>query len=170
MMKKSMHNLCPVYNTDMMVKNYVNNFYLPAMAEAQDLAAEDYEKARALAGWIRKLRDGWESVGVLSVNADIAGNERVGARVPVEATVRLGRLDTEDVSVEVYYSQLAEDGEPAGGRTIEMEASEQREDGCWSYRAVVPCSESGQHGLSVRVIPSRRRILNPIKLGLVKWM
>jgi starch phosphorylase len=170
MMKKSMHMLCPVYNTDMMVKNYVNNFYLPAMADAQALADDDFGKARALAAWVRRLRDTWDTLEIISVRADIAGNERVGAKVPIEAIIRLGRLAPEDVSVEIYYSQLDEDGCSRRGRAIEMQVSEKRDDGAWSYRAVVPCNESGQHGLSVRVIPSRMRVSNPIKLGLVKWM
>jgi len=170
MMKESMRALCPVFNTDRMVKTYVNNFYLPAIEEARDLSQDDFEKARVRAHWTRQLREAWDSIEIISAKADIVGNERVGATVPVEAILRLGRLAPEDVSVEVYYCQLNESGKALKGRAIEMKVSQGGAEGVYTYSAAVPCQESGQHGLSVRVIPSRRRVPDPLRLGLVKWM
>jgi starch phosphorylase len=153
-----------------MVKTYVNDFYLPAIAEARTLTRDDFEKAKERALWTRQLRAAWDSVEIVSARAEIDGNERVGAAVPVEVIIRLGGLVPEDISVEVYYSQLNEDGKALGGRAIEMKLSQRRDDGVHIYRAVVPCEESGQHGLSVRVIPSRQRVPDPLRLGLIKWM
>jgi len=84
--------------------------------------------------------------------------------------IKLGRLTPDDVSVEVYYCQLNESGKALKGRAIEMKVSQGRAEGVYTYGAVVPCRESGQHGLAVRIIPSRQRVPDPLRLGLIKWM
>ncbi|MGQ9603122.1 MAG: alpha-glucan family phosphorylase [bacterium] len=168
MMKRSMRNLCHFFNTDRMVKEYTRKFYLPALSEYESLKEEDFSKARELAVWISRLRSSWGNIRIESVEAEISGDERVGSRVPVKSRIHLGGLDPEDVAVEIYFGSVDASGKITNAKIIEMSCDPDA-DGTYLYKAVVPCEDGGNQGLTVRVIPSRRKITNPLQLGLITW-
>lgn len=169
-MKQSMRSLCHVFNTDRMVKQYVNDFYMPAVEEFKRLTADDAAEARRLAAWKRKVRQNWDGVEILDLKADINGNERVGAMVPVEAVLRLGALDAEDVTVEAFYGLLDEKRRISGGLPIEIRPAHDNEDGTLVYTGGIECEDSGKYGLTIRVIPSRAVLRNPFQLNLITWL
>jgi starch phosphorylase len=169
-MKQSMRALCHVYNTDRLIKQYVNDFYLPAVAEYRRLSSDDSARARELASWKQRARDNWQGIEILDLRADIDGNERVGARVPVEAVLRLGGLGPEDVTVEAFYGLLDEKRLIRRGCPVELGHAHQNDDGTCVYRGEVGCADSGKYGLTVRVIPSRRVLSNPFQLNLITWL
>jgi starch phosphorylase len=169
-MKQSMRSLCHMFNTDRMVKQYVRDFYLPAVAEFKRLTADDSALARDRASWKRKVRDGWCGIQILDLRADIDGNERVGALVPVEAVLRLGALSPEDVTVEAFYGLLDEKRRIRGGCAIELSPARMNGDGTHVYTGDIGCDDSGKYGLTVRVIPARGVLANPFQLNLITWM
>ena len=170
MMKQSMRSLCHLFNTDRMVKEYVRNFYLPALAENAHLLEGDLRNARDMAAWKSRLYAGWGGLEILATEAEISGSEKVGSTVPVTARIRLGNLTPDDVTVEAYYGQLDEARRIKNGRAVEMRPDTDNPDGVHVYRAHVPCEESGSRGLALRIVPSRAKTPNPLGFGLVKWM
>jgi len=169
-MKQSMRSLCHVFNTDRMVKQYVNEFYLPAVAEFKRLSCDGSAQASRLASWKCKTRDSWRGIEILDLKADIDGNERVGAMVPVEALLRLGALGPGDVTVEAFYGLLDEKRLIRRGCPVELKQALQNEDGTHVYRGEVACEDSGKYGITVRVIPSRNILSDPFQLNLITWL
>ncbi len=168
MMKRSMRNLCHFFNTDRMVKEYARKFYLPAIDEFESLKKEGFGEVKDCVRWIAKLRQLWGSVRIEEVTAEITGEERVGSRIPVIARVNLGGLDPADVTVEVYFGELDPFEKIAKPEIIEM-LPESQVDGIHIYRALIPCREGGNQGLTARVIPSRKRFKHALQLGLIRW-
>jgi len=169
-MKQSMRSLCHVFNTDRMVKQYVNDFYLPAVEEFKRLTDDDAAEARRLADWKRKVRGSWGEVRILDLKADINGNERVGVMVPVEAALNLGALGPDDVTVEAFYGLLDEKRRIRKGFPIELRPAQKNEDGTRVYTGEIRCEDSGKYGLTVRVTPSRAVLRNPFQLNLITWL
>jgi starch phosphorylase len=169
-MKQSMRSLCHVFNTDRMVKQYVNDFYLPAIAEFNRLSGDNSARARDLASWKRKTRECWNGIEILDLKANIDGNERVGALVPVEAVLRLGALGPDDVTVEAFYGLLDEKRFIRRGCPIELKPARQNEDGTHVYAGDIGCEDSGKYGLTIRVVPSRSILSNPFQLNLITWL
>ena len=169
-MKQSMRSLCHVFNTDRMVKQYVNEFYLPAVREFRRLTCNDSQSARDLASWKSRVRECWEGIQIVDLKADINGNERVGVRVPVEAVLRLGGLEPDDVTVEAFYGLLDEKRSIRGGCPIELDRRHGNGDGTYVYRGDVACEDSGKYGLTIRVIPSRVVLSDPFQLNLITWL
>jgi starch phosphorylase len=170
MMKQSMRSLCPVFNTDRMVKEYVRNFYLPALDENARLLGDDLRTAREFAAWKARLHAGWAGLEIVTTEAEITGNEKVGSMVPVTARIKLGGLTPEDVTVEAYYGQVDKARRIRNGKAVEMKPDPCLADGTHLYRAMVPCEESGSRGLALRVVPSRIKASDPLRFGLIKWM
>jgi starch phosphorylase len=123
-----------------------------------------------MASWKRKVRGSWDGVEITDLKADINGNERVGAMVPVEVVLRLGDLSPDDVTVEAFYGLLDEKRRIRRGCPIELKHADQHDGGTQVYTGEIACEDSGKYGLTVRVIPSRAVLRNPFQLNLITWM
>jgi len=127
-MKSSIRTVCPVYNTDRMVSEYTERFYLPAHARAQRLEADKFDAARDLWACAARTRGAWPKLAVRSVEAATREDLEVGASLQVSAVVHLAELKPEEVTVQIYHGPLDSKGEMvlAGAVTMgSMEASGQ---------------------------------------------
>ena len=169
MMKRSMQLSCHRYNTARMVRQYAVEMYLPAHDETQAQAADDHARARALAGWRRRMIRDFPGVSVLSVDADGGGSLRVGDRQVVTCRVQLGQVAASDLMVEVYHGGVDSHGELIGADRMPMELAEQGEDGVAVYRTDLACRRSGRRGFSVRAYPFNDDLPHHLDTRLIVW-
>ncbi len=166
--KASMEQLTPVYSTNRMVRQYTENFYLPALQHWNKLRSNHFQAARALARWKQKVRAAWPGVRVSAVATDAASTLQVGDELPVHCTVTLNGLEPADVVVELYYGAM----DPFGGLTQParrgMRSKGVGKDG-HGFAGEVPCPRSGKQGYTVRVLPHHPNLAHPWDLGLVAW-
>ena len=168
-MKTSIGKLAPVFNTNRMVQEYLERFYLSAAENCHDLAESDYAKVKELAVWIKRIRDGWKSVGIEKVTADTGHDYVVGTEMVVSAQVSLGSLTPEDVSVEAYYGPLDQQRKITEADTVVLQTKENSPDGSCIFEGSVPCTQSGQQGFTVRLLPKHAHLIQPYQLGLISW-
>jgi hypothetical protein len=91
----------------------------------------------------------------------------VGDPFDVSASVRLGDLTPEDVTVELVASR-DDNGTLRDRQTIPMTPTEAR-DG-WHFYAGKLCPDAnGSLVYGVRVVPRNRDLINPFELGLARW-
>ncbi len=178
MMKAAIRELGPVYNTNRMLHEYVERFYVPAAGRFSRLAEGDAGPARRLAAWKRRLAGAWEGVRVLDVNAPMA-DATVGMELPVQARVHLGGLGPEDVAVQLYDGPVDSQGHITGGTAVDMSLavtggesagpSGAAPDGVYLYTGTIPCRSSGLHGYSIRIMPRHPDLPHPFQPGLITW-
>ena len=166
-MRASVSSLGPFVTADRMVRDYVKTLYEPAAQQASGLVEKDFQRAKELAAWKHKVHDTWEDIQVLDVDGDVRAAE-VGEERHVSATVRLGRLATEDVSVQIAHGQVGANGELIDPQVFDM-TSDGCEDGVCVYRGSFKTDAPGLHGYSVRVLPSHPDLTARTDLGLVSW-
>jgi starch phosphorylase len=169
MMKASMRTVIPEFNTNRMIEDYCERFYLPASIQWQLLSANQMTEAKKLAAWKQRLQTLWPQVAVTQVEAELIREFVVGEMVPVLARVRLGEVSPEDVAVEAVVGPLNAKGEIAEGTAHRLELVERRDDGA-VFRGLLPCVASGRHGFSVRILPFARGLAaNPFETRLIRW-
>jgi glycogen phosphorylase len=168
MMRAGLRHLVPLFNAHRMVQEYAGRYYTPCSERYWELYRTQFEGAKDLAVWRQKLMTEWHGVSVLEVTGPENVERKVGDSIPVQATVDIGKLTPQDVTVEIYYGRLDENGEFAERNTAEMEPVETM-DHRLVYRGLVPCSDTGRFGYTVRVLPSRRRLENRFVMGLLTW-
>ena len=168
-MKTSISKLTPEFNTNRMVQEYLERFYLTAAENCLDLVKDDFAKTKELALWIKKVRGEWQSVKIEDVTADTSHDYVVGSEMAVSAKVRLGSLTPEDVSVEVYYGSLDQRREISKADTVVLQPKGNSSDESCLFKGFVPCMHSGQHGFNVRVLPKHEHLVQPYNLGLILW-
>jgi glycogen phosphorylase len=168
-MKVSVGSLCYFFNTNRMVAEYTDRFYMPLVERSRKLMEDDWAQARSLAAWRRRVRNNWSQVQVESVDGDLPTELRVGQLFRASARVNLGNLKPEDVRVELYAGLVNPSGELVRGEAVAMSATAPLGDNCYRYEAEASRATSGRHGCTVRVLPYHPDLVTLFQTGMVRW-
>ncbi len=170
-MKTAMTQLAPVFNTNRMVRQYAENYYAPAGQRWDILSADQMGQARQLSAWRSRVHGEFGHVRIDTVNDNMNGDAGalIGKCIRVEAVVDLAQLTADDVTVELYFGPLDEDGQLHNGTSLPMEQIEQIEQSRVKYAAEMPCSDPGMVGYTVRVMPTNPLLPSPLAMGMIRW-
>ena len=95
---------------------------------------------------------------------------KVGSQLSIRALVKLGNITPNDVSVELYHGPVDNWENIKNGSAVRMDYTKAAEqDGEHWFVGSMPCSRTGQHGVSVRVLPKNPNLTNPYEMGLILW-
>ncbi|MFH2055929.1 MAG: alpha-glucan family phosphorylase [bacterium] len=169
LMKASMQQLGPRFNSNRMVKEYTDSSYINAYRQGQLLQHNDRAELRSLAEWHKHLTDKWTDVRVLEIKSSAPGRIGVNEKISVETRVFLGELQPDDVLVELYIGAVSPEGAVTDARSVPMEPQGSSSAGVMSYHCELQPQDSGRLGFSVRVSPGHRSQVHPFELGLVTW-
>ena len=169
LMKAAMRSICPVFNTNRMIHEYAERFYLPSAERYQRLAENGMARARALAEWKSQVQNHWPEIRVESVEADTPAELQVGDELEVRAQVHLGPLGPQDVAVELCQGLLDDKGQIPGGEVIAMSHVQSDDGGRHLFVGAIPCRASGLHGYALRILPRHEDLSNPYEPGLILW-
>jgi len=169
MMKSSMKTCCPVFNSNRMVREYTEHFYLPANRRWHRFSKDDFKVTRDVASWRHKLLDKWDQVNIESVEAEIPKETTVGTELPVTANISLGSIDPQEVSVELFYGPVDARGMITTGNSAPMTCESQNGEVTYRYFGTIPCEYSGQYGYALRIVPNHPEMAARYHVGLVRW-
>jgi starch phosphorylase len=169
LMRSAMAALCPVFNTNRMVHEYVVRGYVPADTRRTRLEEDDFRRARALARWKAGVREAWHGVRIDRVDVTLPDPIRVGVAFEVLAWVRSGGLAPTDLAPQVYLGNLQESRRIVNPEIVPMTYHHATEPQTLVFRASLPCRNSGIHGLTVRVLPHHEDLGHPLETGLIVW-
>lgn len=165
-MRNSIATVAPDYSFDRMLKEYLARYYLPATELGARVNANGFAGARALAAWEATVRSGWYRVEITAAGPS-RGKMKVGNPLTVQAVLRPGALNPDDLAVELVF------GRPGGDGLLDATVVPMRriggDDGEFRYEATLDASESGTFVYGVRVRPTHPLLPNPHALALVKW-
>ncbi|MHC4741791.1 MAG: alpha-glucan family phosphorylase [Planctomycetota bacterium] len=180
--KNSIKWIAPRFNTHRMVAEYTRKYYNPAAAKWNYLTAEAMAKAKAFSLWKAHMREAWPECAVEEVLMEVAegdGGEqlnhrqpklKVGSELSVRVRVRLGRISPDHISAELYYGPVDSWGNIRDGAAVKMDYDKASEtEGEHWFKGALVCKQTGQHGVSVRLLPSHPDLANPHELGLILW-
>jgi len=169
--KAAMKKLAPTFNTNRMVRQYIEQLYAPATRQWDELTRSDLAKAKELSAWKRRLREHFANIRIerVSDNMDRVGGARIGRDIHVEAVVDLGGLDPADIRAELYCGPLDGDGQLSRGEAMPMEQVADAADGRARYTVKMPCKRTGMTGYTVRVLPRHEILQDPIEMSMIRW-
>ena len=96
----------------------------------------------------------------------------VGHELKVEAAVELGRLNPEDISVEIYHGIVDSEGNVLNGAVMPMSYKPDSDNGDSQtaiFEGAISCAMSGQHGFAVRILPKHEDMIEPYEPGMIVW-
>ena len=172
LVKTSIADLSPVFNTNRMVFQYTIEAYAPALSRRARLEEDGFRRARALSAWRGRVRGAWSDVKIARLETDASEEMRVGGSFDVRVWVHPGRLSSDDLAVEICVGRLDQNQEIVGSRTVAMTqrgGGGPGGDGLILFQGTVECRTSGMQGFTVRVIPRHEDLAHPQATGLILW-
>jgi starch phosphorylase len=167
MVRHTLKSLGPKVLATRMVRDYIRQLYAPAARTGRQLNA-DYEGARELAAWKKRVRSSWDGVRVEHVESSGVGDTpEVGSTLSVRAFVSLGDLAPEDVDVQLVHGVITSEDVLVDRVVSSLSVGETYEGGRQRFDGDVQLERSGAFGYTVRVIPRNDLLASPAELGVV---
>jgi starch phosphorylase len=169
-MKRCMITICPQFNTNRMLFDYSEKFYFPATDRYLNLAGNDFEAARLVAAWEKKVLAPWQKVEVTGVHCDSENQVvHVGQKVPIRVEVALFDLDPNDLAVEIFYGRMDSEGEILDGKVKRLEYTRKTGKGDAVYDGSIECHTSGRFAFATRIQASHPDSPIQDRLKHIKW-
>ena len=166
LMKESIKHIAPVFNTNRMVKEYYERFYVSANNYGNIL--NEPGKAEAVAAWRKKIADNWYRVNVVDITPQPENALLMGDKVHFKARVFLGNLAPEDIQVEVYLGQRGNLGDIVKDDAIDMNNTGKEGD-AYIYEADIAPQNSGRQDYALRILPANNNIPNVLTPLFIRW-
>ena len=185
--KNSIKWIAPNFGAQRMVRQYTKEFYNPAETKWRLMtsdSAEGISRAKELSIWKSNMKTAWPEFSIKDVKIHVSNGQKdvpisfsqawlkVGSVLNVEALVGLGRVEPDDVWVQLYYGPLDAWGDIRDGSFIKMYRKgsfETKNGGDYWFVGSMPCKISGRQGLAVRVLPRHDDMVNPYEPGMILW-
>ncbi|MHB1567417.1 MAG: alpha-glucan family phosphorylase [Acidiferrobacter sp.] len=169
MSKNAMRSVLPIFNAERMVREYLDDFYRPAMQQFHTLAAENRRPAQILAAWKTRVASAWSTVSLRVVDP-FPANAQAGTHVTLKVLADLGALSASDVVVEcVIYNNDDERGEPIIRERIAfIPESPGQAKTLFSLYFQPPLP--GLQYYRVRMYPYHENLAHHLEMGLMLWL
>lgn len=167
-MKDAIRLNTPQFNTARMVREYAFH-YFEASDRYQSLTKDKCQPAKELASWKHHLFEHWYEMKIRDIDISAPADIRVNENVAVKALIDLGKLNPQDVQVQLYVGSVNEDGEITNGTPIGMQYQGQNPDDTSIYTGNINYDSSGLQGFSLRVLPQHDNLSNVYEPRLILW-
>jgi len=166
-------DLGPRAQASRMVREYVTEEYVPAAHASRALAGDAagggrFAAARDLAAWKQRVRAAWPGVHIEHIEAG-DGERGPGELLPVRASVALGELSPDDVTVEAVCGRVGDDDEIAEPEISPLALSGPPDGGIARYAGDARLGRPGPFGYTVRVVPCHPLLATEAEMGLVTY-
>jgi starch phosphorylase len=166
MLRHTIKELGPKVLATRMVKDYVEQLYVPAAQSSRALNST-YDGARELAAWKQKVRAAWPQIRVDHVELQGLGDvPQLGTTVGIRAFAALGDLAPSDICVEVLHGRVDTNDEITDPVRATLSLAETYEGNRHRYEGELKLDRTGPFGYTVRVVPNHPGLASVAELGL----
>ena len=137
------------------MREYTEQFYLPAAENYRKRAANNGALARQIVDWQQALDNNWDKLGFGDEKVNIEANEH-----HIELQIYLGDLDPKAVKVELYSDALAVE--------MKYQGKVPNAQNTYLYSSVMPASQSIA-GFTPRILPHFSGVSVPLETNQILW-
>ncbi len=166
LMKKSIQYIASFFNTNRMVKEYYEAFYVGAHNYGQLLAQND--TAAQVAAWRKKIADNWYRVSVTDITPAFDKAILMGDKINFKAKVSLGDLAPEDIQVELYLGTRGTLGDIDKENAVDMTCTGKDGD-AYIYEVQISPFNSGRQDYALRVLPACDKVPHVLTPLFIRW-
>ncbi|MEV0528957.1 alpha-glucan family phosphorylase [Streptomyces sp. NPDC050439] len=166
MVRRTLTRLGPKVLAGRMVRDYVEQLYVPAARAHRTLGAD---AAADLADWKARVRAAWPRVVVDHVEASATGaTAELGATLSLRVRVHLGDLTPDDVEVQTIAGRVDPEDVIADASPVPLKpVGGPDAEGRRLYEGPLSLDRTGPFGYTVRILPAHRLLASGAELGLV---
>ncbi|MBD3629715.1 alpha-glucan family phosphorylase [Cyclobacterium sp.] len=158
--RKSISRLAPVFSANRTVREYTDNYYLPAAQRYLERSASFTGMGMEIFEIQQQVRQHWDKISFGDIQTETKGEFHV-----FQASLMLEEIHPEWVSVEIF----AENRNGAMPEKIKMQRVENMDDhGHQVYTGKVPANRPLAH-FTIRVIPFCTELALPLESSYILW-
>ncbi len=157
--RNSMALLTPEYSADRAVREYTEDYYLPASTAFRQRVAHDGAEGIEIARWRRVLEQSWNSLRFLGFKT-----ERKADNYVIETQVETGVIPLDYLRVEIYANGSNGEAFLQEMKPLPQEPSAHGQ----TYVAFVPADRPVEH-YTVRIIPYHHGVRSVLEIPLILW-
>jgi starch phosphorylase len=171
MMKESMKNLGPVFNTNRMVSQYTEKYYMNALERRKFIMENNWDEGKNYTKWKTNLFSNWNDVKFISISEENEKSEmQVNDTYKIVTEVDLGKLTPDDVEVQIYYGKVDDKYDTKANNYVVMNYVKTNKDvKVHMFEGEIKCSSTGNFGYTLRILPKHKLLHNPFELNLIHW-
>ncbi len=172
MVRHTVQTLGPKVLASRMVRDYVEQYYLPAAQSLRKTIADSgdgaFGAARELADYRRRAEQAWPKVQITDVDSTgLPDTPVLGSKLTLTATVQLAGLAPDEVTVEAVVGRVDSGDALEDPVTVEMSYTGTAEGGNQVFSTTTSLPVAGAVGYTVRVLPHHPMLAAGSELGLV---
>ncbi len=160
-MRESMARLTPQFSSNRAVREYVEQYYLPAAIAYRERGANKGAGGRQVVDWRHSVEQKWAALHFGEQKIETDGKQHV-----FEVQVYLHELDSHTVLVELYADGV--NGGPPERHQMKVLSQITGSDGGLVYRAVVPATRPAME-YTARIMPLRAGVAVPLEAAQILW-
>ena len=168
MMKNSIRQLGKGFNSHRMIKDYTEQYYLPAEALFKKFKKSNYAEAKELTAWQQKILKSWENIKILNLESVHKDFIYKGSKIDLKAQVFLGDFQSDNIIVECLHGSLDNNHQIINATRTRMTFTATVEDTA-IFTSTISCSQGGHYGYTVRVLPGHPNLAVNLLPNLIKW-
>ena len=169
-MKESIVNLCYFFNTNRMVQEYTERFYIPVSRRYQQFLSNGLTDAKKLSAWKENVQKYWPKIKIESVTTGPLNDLTVNVQLAVQSVINLGNITPDDVTVEIYSGKVDALDTIIAPETTKMDLVRSLGDGRYLFEGRCASSQkSGNYGLTIRVLSFHPFLATRFLPGLILW-
>jgi len=115
------------------------------------------------------MRDNWDSLRLLNVEAGTIDGLSVKSPLEIKVEIYLDGISADDVDVQIYYGRVSSAGVIMDGNFISMKLERVSDSKKFIYKGKIKQWESGLNGYTIRIIPKHPAMQHPFEDGLIHW-
>ena len=169
MMAKTFVSIVAVFNTQRMIKEYNEDFYIPAGENYRYLSSENYKNIKEFVKWKDNIRKNFNKININEIKFDEASVYKISDDINVSVELNLGEIDPKDINISVFVGRIVGDNDLIEPETKPLVKYEQIDNSNYKFTGDISCIKTGNFGFKIRITPEHKLMSNPYELNLVKW-
>ncbi|MEN0007019.1 MAG: alpha-glucan family phosphorylase [Bacteroidota bacterium] len=164
--------VAPYFTMKRMMDDYLERFYSKLAARTKVLQAKKFAKAKKVAHWKQDMRQAWDSISLVQLDAFDSENNALalGDRFNAVVKLDLGNMEAENLGVEVvFFRKINDDAGLVVELAHELDLNSQKGPVA-TYEADLTPNISGVFEYGFRVFPKHALLAHRQDLNLVKWL
>jgi starch phosphorylase len=174
MVRHTLQTLGPKVLASRMVRDYTEDYYLPAAESLRRTVSVDgdgqsaFDPARELAGYRRRAYEEWPHIRITDVDSTgLPDTPVLGSKLTLTATVQLAGLRPDEVTVQAVVGRVDTGDALVDPVTVDMPYTGTAAGGDHIFSTTTPLPVAGSVGYTVRVLPNNPMLASAAELGLV---
>lgn len=169
--KKSISQVASNFTSTRMMRDYENRFYHKLFERSIRIKENDFELAKTLSEWKRKISRAWDSLEVIQVKQFSNSLEPIvlGKEYIAEIILDLGDISVDDIGIELVVADLIESDEVKITRVQEF-LLESIEGTRATFRLSIVPVNPGAFDCGIRIFAKHPELPHRMDFCLVRWV